>query len=236
MKQFIFSLLICTALFAAFQAGAQISDQLDEHASAWTLSKQSNRVKVYTRAYENSNFNAFKAVATLNQPISSILAVLSDATSCPLWVDGCLRSDNLEVTNFNDRFGYSESKLPWPFKNRDLAVRILTTNPNGKHEIQIAMYTDGRLPKETGKTVHITDSESLYILRAVNNTQTDLIWMQHTEPSGNLPAWLVNSMIVNLPLKSVAALEKTASAEKYQNAKIKYDDLGQIIGLGIENM
>jgi len=224
------------ALFLSPLALSDVSNLLNENASAWELSETHNKTKIYTRPYDNSNFDAFKAVAIINQPIESVFAVISDPTSCPLWVDNCLDSYNLTTDNpntnqFNNRYGYALSHLPWPFKNRDLIVHIITSNKPDTKEITIAMFNDEQKSSKAKNVVHIMDTETLYILRPIKSDQTELVWMQHTEPAGKLPAWLVNSMIISLPLKSIDALEKTAGLEKYQNAVIKFDSQKHIQGL-----
>lgn len=244
MKRFIQSLVCYPALLLALPLFADISTNLNENAPAWQLSKTEDKIQVYTQPYSDSKFQAFKAVSTLNQSIESIFAVLSDPPSCPLWIDNCIKSsaykkNGLESNTLSDRYGYSLNKLPWPFKNRDLIVHILTSNrilaPGddgiNKQEITISMSSDGLHKNDSSEVVHITDSKTVYILRSITQNQTELVWMQHTEPGGQLPSWLVNTMIVNLPVKSIRALENTAGLQKYQQAEIKYDTQNQIKSL-----
>jgi len=210
--------------------------QLNEQSQDWQQSETHKNITIYTRSYKGSNFNAFKAVAKIDHSIESIFAVISDPTSCPLWVDNCLESYNYvnhqqEKTQFKNRYGYALSHLPWPFKNRDLIVNIVTSNNPETNEITITMSSDKNLISDTDEAVHITDSHTKYILRPINKNQTELIWMQHTEPAGKLPAWLVNSMIISLPLKSTANLENIAKLKKYQGAMIEFDSQKQIQGL-----
>jgi START domain len=244
MKRFAQCLVYYLTLLHSSLLFAETSTTLDENASAWQLSKTENNVQVYTQPYSDSKFEAFKAISILNQSIESIFAVLSDPPSCPLWVDNCVKSNaykknGIESTDLSDRYGYSLNKLPWPFKNRDLIVHILTSNRMlassndgiDKQEITISMSSDGPPKDDSNKIVHITDSQTVYILRSITKNQTELVWMQHTEPGGKLPSWLVNTMIVNLPVKSIRALEKTAGLQKYQQAEIKYDTQIQIKSL-----
>jgi len=214
---------------------------LNELAQDWQLSETHESITIYTRNSENSNFDAFKAVAKIDQSIESIFAVISDPISCPLWVDNCIKSYNYishqqEKPKFKNRHGYALSHLPWPFKNRDLIVNIVTTNNPDTNEITITMSSDKNLISNNDEAVHIIDSHAKYILRPINKNQTELTWMQHTEPAGELPAWLVNSMIISLPLKSISNLENTAKLKKYQDAMIEFDSQKQIQGLKFKHV
>jgi len=210
--------------------------QLNELSQDWQQSESHKNITIYTRSYEDSNFDAFKAVAKIDQSIESIFAVISDPTSCPLWVDNCIESYNYvkhpqDTFQFKNRYGYALSHLPWPFKNRDLIVNIVTSNNPDTNEITITMSSDKELISDNDEAVHITDSYTKYILRSIKKDQTELIWMQHTEPAGKLPAWLVNSMIISLPLKSTSNLENIAKLKKYQDAMIEFDSQKKIQGL-----
>ena len=58
-----------------------------------------------------------------------------------------------------------------------------------------------------------------------------MVWLQHTEPGGVLPSWLVNNLLVDIPYKSLKTLESVAQQEQYQNGSITYDDKGVITGV-----
>ena len=209
---------------------------LTEQAEDWQISKTQDNITLYTRQIDTSDFSAFKSEAIMELSIESIFAVISDPTSCPLWVDDCLRSSsytpkNEDTPQFKNRHGYALSHLPWPFKNRDIIVNIVTSNNPITNEIVITMTADKNLVSENKDAVHIKRSQAKYILRPINKNQTKFIWMQHTEPAGGLPAWLVNSMIIDLPLKSTIKLQKVAKQKKYQDALIEFDSQKLIQGL-----
>jgi predicted RND superfamily exporter protein len=211
----------------------------NEESQDWLHSKTNKNITIYTRNHKSSNFNAFKAVAKIDQSIESILAVISDPTSCPLWVDNCIESSNYinhqqEKKQFNNRYGYALNHLPWPFKNRDIIVNIVTSNNPNTDEITITMSSDKTLISETDEAVHITDSHAKYILRPIKKNITEFVWIQHTEPAGKLPAWLVNSMIIDLPLNSISKLQEVAKLKKYQDAMIEFDSQKQIQGLKLK--
>jgi len=204
----------------------------------WNRVDDASNLQIYTAPYGESDFSAFKAHALLNQPLASVLAVISDPSSCPGWVDGCLDSGNLEVDNFNKRVAYALNALPWPFKNREVIVNIQTESDSQTGEIVISMFTqtslNERIPLLRDDTVRIEHSHAQYLLRKRDAVTTELIWMQHTEPSGILPAWLVNSLIIDLPKNSIRQLETLAGESRYQDATIHYEE-GAVSGLSLES-
>lgn len=230
------SLAFSDTLLASNTKLFSIDTKLNELSQDWQQVEAHKNITIYTRHYKDSNFAAFKALAKINRSIESIFAVISDPTSCPLWVDNCIESYNYlkhhqEKIQFKNRYGYALNHLPWPFKDRDLIVNIVTSNNPDTNEITITMSSDKDLIGDNDEAIHITDSHTKYILRPINKNQTEFVWMQHTEPAGELPAWLVNSMIISLPLKSISNLENIAKLKKYQDAMIEFDSQKKIQGL-----
>lgn len=58
-----------------------------------------------------------------------------------------------------------------------------------------------------------------------------MVWVQHTDPNGALPGWLVNSLLVDIPVQSMEELERVANSERYQGYRLIYDEQGQLTGV-----
>ncbi len=85
-------------------------------------------------------------------------------------------------------------------------------------------------PRNAGRTeqpVRVDRSNTLYRFTP-NGDQTRMVWVQHTEPNGSLPGWLVNNLVVDIPVKSMQALEAVAREEKYQGYRIEWAEDGNI--------
>lgn len=199
--------------------------------SGWQLAKHADHIKIYTRDMPNSNFEAFKAVTTLDAPLSSVMAVMATASSCMQWVHGCIEAENIRVDSFNHRFAYSVNDLPWPASDRDYVVRIDTDAHPRTGAITMRFHAvKGMKPKVSGD-VRVIDSDILYRFTAVDARHTHMVWIQHTDPNGLLPSWLVNSLTVDIPFKSLKKLNKVVNLPQYQGYRIDYDQSGQITGV-----
>lgn len=207
------------------------SEEIPLEAPDWSERKQEGNITIFTRPHTGSNFEAFKAVAVLDAPLSNIMAVMANPLSCTEWVFGCTVSYGFDAESFNNRYAYSVNDMPWPFKDRDYVLHIKTTSKPDSGEILMHMEASENKKEVTEEYLRVSVAQTVYILKALNDGKTEMTWLQHTDPGGVLPGWLVNSLIVDIPVKSLQALERIAQLDKYQDANIVYDEQGIIKGV-----
>ncbi|WP_246841189.1 START domain-containing protein [Hahella sp. CCB-MM4] len=224
MRTFFFSLL---TLLAAVAASAEIPLESPD----WHLDFEKQGIRIFTKTQPDSDFEAFKAEAILDTPITNIMAVMANPSSCVEWVHGCRESWGFEEQSFSKRFAYSVNDLPWPVKDRDYVLEINTHKDQDTGAIVMNMFAvDNKMPAKD-EYVRVTAQETHYFFYELPDNKTKMVWLQHTEPAGSIPSWLVNALIVDIPYKSMRALEEVANSEKYSNAVINYDESGAIIGV-----
>ncbi len=224
MRKLFFSLFSMLAAFAA-------SAELPLESPDWHLDFDKNGIKIFTKDHLSSDFEAFKAEAVLNTSINNIMAVMATPGSCMEWVHGCRESWGFEEESFNRRYAYSVNDLPWPVKDRDYVLEINTSKNLETGAIVMNMYAvDGKMPVKD-EYVRVTVQETHYFFYELPDNKTKMIWLQHTEPAGSIPSWLVNALIVDIPYKSMKALEEVANSGKYSPSKINYNEQGNITGV-----
>lgn len=201
-----------------------------EDAEAWSLRKEMDNVRVYTMELEGSGFEAFKAVAELDVPIENLMAVMVNPESCEEWVHNCTESYAFGQGNFHDRYAYSVNDMPWPVTDRDYVLRIRTRGDASTGEIVMDLNAVPNMRAELNSRVRVNRSDTLYRFTP-KGARTRMVWVQHTDPNGALPGWLVNSLIVDIPVKSMKALEKVAKQDRYQGFQLQWNEDGTLQGV-----
>lgn len=200
-------------------------------ASDWEMQTEEGTIAIYTRPHSNSSFKAFKAVAVLDAPLNNIMAVMANPLSCMEWVLGCTLAHSFDEVSFNDRYAYSVNDMPWPFKDRDYVLHIKTTSDPGNGKILMHMNATDNKKEINDEFERVHVAQTVYLFEALDDDRTKMTWLQHTEPGGVLPGWLVNTLIVDIPVKSLQELERVAQLPKYQDAVILFDQEGIISGV-----
>lgn len=199
--------------------------------TGWQLTQDKDGIQIFTRDTPGSDFESFKATARLDAPLASVIAVMNTPSSCMDWVHGCEQAYNLKIKNFNDRIAYSINNLPWPVEDRDYVLEITTHAEPKTGDIIIRMHTRNDIKPVSPDFVRVTDSDTFYRFHAVDATHTDVTWIQHTDPNGSLPSWLVNRLLVDIPYESLRNLNKLVASKPYQGYRLEYDGQGRLTGV-----
>ena len=214
--------LLATAL--PWQAGAGLPD---EDTAQWTLQEESGSIRIYTAPVEDSSFRAFKAVGVLDAPIENIMAVMVTPESCLEWAHNCAEARAVGDGSFHDRLAYSATDMPWPVSDRDYVLRLTTEGEQSTGQIIVRMSAVPEQMEDESGRVRVDESDTLYRFTPEGD-KTRMVWLQHTDPKGALPGWLVNSLLVDIPLKSMEALEETANYDHYQGFELVWDEQGSL--------
>lgn len=231
IRSFLSFIAILLTLSTFVTSSFAIAEEVPMDAADWEKVKTEGDITIYTRPHPNSSFKAFKAVAIINAPLNNLMAVMANPKSCVEWVLGCTKSMAFEEVSFNDRYAYSVNDMPWPFKDRDYVLHIRTSNDTKSGEILMHMNATDNKKEVDDQFERVRVAQTVYTFEALDDNKTKMIWLQHTEPGGILPGWLVNALIIDIPIKSLQSLEQVAQLPKYQDATILFDQAGNITGV-----
>lgn len=231
-KFFLAAFALCAQSLAwSVPKNVSLPDRLFSDSPEWEKKLDKENVQIYVRDYPDSQFKAFKATAELSAPLSQVMAVMANPNSCVEWVLGCTVSYGFDAKSFNDRFAYSVNDLPWPVADRDYVLKINTWREPESGQIWMEMHAVKDMKPATDQYERVYIAQTIYVFESTPNNTTKMLWLQHTEPGGALPSWLVNAMLIDLPFKSLRKLEEVANWDKYSSGELLLDDQGELTGV-----
>ena len=189
----------------------------------WRLETDRQGISVYFSNVADSGVKAFKALTTIDASMASVFAVIYDAKACDKWVYECTQGKILNNGNFSEKFVYILNELPWPARTRDYILRVRTASHDSGNRIVIhARSEPAMLPeKDPEKYVRIRKIFIHYELEKLSDTRTKITWMQHTEPSGNIPDWMTNMNLDEIPMYSLNKLKDLVRQPPYSKARFR---------------
>lgn len=205
-------------LFIIYLSFSSFNIQKDD----WQLKKQENGIAVYTRDDENSAFKELKAVAYLKTSLSSIVALLYDWGAYPQWVYKCDKSSTLKIINEKELIHYQTVVAPWPIENRDFVVNIKTDQDKISKVITLKSYAIGNYIPAFPDHVRITKFNASWVLTPQKNGTIEIVYQLLVDPSGYVPAWVVNMAVVDGPFETLDNMKVWVMKGKYQQTKIPF--------------
>lgn len=189
----------------------------------WELKRAKDGIEVYVRPVPGSRYKAFKGVAELDASLASLAAVLDHTEACPHWLHRCESGTLLEKLSATERLFHQVTDLPFPAKTRDAVFHARVDYLEG-NRILIALEARPDAYPET-KHIRIAQAAGSYLLEPLPKG-VRVTWVQQADPGGRLPAWIVNSLLTDMPFKSLKALRQLVTQPPYKDAHFLYDDQG----------
>jgi hypothetical protein len=196
--------------------------QISVKSQAWTLKKDKDGIRVYSRESTNSKFNELKVECEIEGSLSKLAAVLLDVNNHGEWVYKTVKCELLHASAANDILFYTEIECPWPFQNRDVVVRVnLTQDSISKVLTIIDQSVPGYLPDKEN-IVRMKYSRVTWIVTPINATHLKIDYWVQIDPGGSIPAWLLNSFASKGPIESFTKLKQEIKLPRYANAKFAF--------------
>ncbi|WP_426670107.1 START domain-containing protein [Mucilaginibacter sp. McL0603] len=188
----------------------------------WNLKNEKNGIKVYSSQVSNSKFKAIKVECELNATASQLVEVLLDIKACPEWLDHTKSCTLLKQVSPSELYYYSEVSIPWPVQNRDFVAHLVVhQNPETKVVTMDGPAVSGFVPIKEG-IVRVHSSRSLWIITPLKKGLVKVVYTLQVDPGGNVPAWLVNLLATQGPMKSFEGLIVQLKKPAYQNAALPF--------------
>ncbi|THD69109.1 lipid-binding protein [Robertkochia marina] len=176
-------------------------------AQEWQLQKKSDHIKVYTRQLDSTQFNEYKAVLTAKTTPEKALKVICDGDRLWEWNHKTAKSE--EVLSYNDSTFviWMLNDLPWPLRDRENLSLIKVSEPRpGNYYVDISP-ADNSLRKTPEDVIRTTRFKGHWKIRALRNGMVEVTQQLYGDPNGIIPAWLLNSIITNVPFHSFENLK-----------------------------
>lgn len=186
-----------------------LTSSLVSKGQDWSLAKDKNGVKVYTRKVEGWGIKEYKVVMEVKTSHSKIITALKDVPSRYEWAYNSIEIREVERPNSEEVAIYNKVDAPWPVADRDNITRFRFSYPN-KSTTRVDMTvikSHAKAPIYDG-IVRVERLKGHWLIRDKGNGWTEVIQQCVAEPGGSIPDWLANSAVVDNPYNSMYNLKK----------------------------
>jgi hypothetical protein len=176
-------------------------------AADWTLRRDSEGIRVWTRPVEGSAYQEFRGAMEVRAPMARAVAWIGDAPRMPDWFFRCTEAGLIERLSPTEGYSYVVLDLPWPLAERESVTHWrIADAAGGATEVRLENAPD-RLPPHAGR-VRVPHAGGAWELTPRGDGRIEVALQMHFEPGGRLPGWIVNTVVVDMPYWTLFNLRK----------------------------
>jgi hypothetical protein len=189
----------------------------------WELRRDEMGVQVYTRSLEGYAYKQVRSVVSLeNTRLSSIVSLILDTSQCSRWSFRCSEARVIERLGEQESYVYTVTDLPWPASDRDMISHATwVQDPQSLEVIIRGDAVADLLPAQDG-LVRVRHAAISWRLTPRADASVQLDFTALIDPSGNLPVWITNQMLVETPFRSLIGIRDLANTSQFINATRPY--------------
>jgi hypothetical protein len=185
-------------------------------AQPWTFIKEKDGISLYTSQREGSSFKSFHGEVDFRGDFAKVSAMIGDPAHTDWWEDNVKNIRVLQYEKDKQIRYYFEYRVPWPFANRDLVsnVQISQDSVTGIKTIY-STPLPGVVPVKPG-LVRVMDYRQKWTIQPLDNGMIHITLEGFIDPAGEVPAWLYNIVVVDIPLKLLKEVRERAGMTSSQ--------------------
>ncbi len=205
MRQLALSLTL--ALLIALPAAAELPDD-----GGWEHARTAEGVEVYTRAVPGSAFKEFRATGVVPAPLSQVVSWWRDPSTFTAWIDSCMEARRVDAGE-GVKASYLVFDFPFPASNRDVVLRVVEVEATRERAVMESRSTEGLVPEVDG-LVRIAKMHGRWEFSAEGENSTRVVYRQHMDAGGSLPAFILNRAVVDNPIGTLSGLARYAESQR----------------------
>jgi len=203
------SVSLPSALPSAAQDVAAIGPTGD---AAWTLRASEDGIQVWTQPRPGSQVARVRAEVYVAAPIEDVVRKFENASSFTEWFPNCPESRTLSRSGQRE-YRYAVTAAPWPVSDRD-TVYVFDKHEREPGVVEFAVSTAPDFIPEQADRVRVRAAEGSWRFERTAETETRVRFELHMEPGGSIPEWLINSRLVDSPLRAMQGLRGDVNAAR----------------------
>jgi START domain-containing protein len=182
------------------------------HASAqaqhWELARDENNIKVYKANSDSSKYKIIKVEAKMQGTIKKLMAILKDVGNNKNWVYNTKESHLIQAVNENELLYYAETRLPWPFSNRDVVIRMHFECDSSANVLKVkARGEPGAAPEISGR-VRVPKFRDYWSVKFDGVDTLNILYFLEVNPGGYISPAVANLFVTKGPYETFHSLAK----------------------------
>ena len=179
-------------------------------AQSWTFIRERDGIRLYTSQNENSSFKSFHGETDFRGDIEKLSSLVGNPSNTDWWGDDVSDIQVLYYEKDKEIRYYFVFHVPWPFTDRDLVAEVqLSEDPLTGIKTVYSKPLPNLVPLKAS-LIRVTNYWEKWTLQPLKNGMIHVSLEGFIDPAGDVPAWLYNMLVVDIPLRLLKEVSKRA--------------------------
>jgi hypothetical protein len=179
-------------------------------SQTWNFVKEKDGIRLFIRQDTNSSFKSFRGEVDFRGDFEKASSLVGDPSNIDWWGDDVYDINILFYEKGRQIKYYLVYDVPWPFTDRDLVADVqLNEDPVSGIRTVYSRPLPNVVPQKPG-LIRVTDYWQKWTLQPLKNGMIHITLEGFVDPSGSVPAWLYNMVIIDIPLRLLREVRKRA--------------------------
>jgi hypothetical protein len=204
----------------------------------WTALESRDGLHFYSQQSQDGALLKFKAKGVLKVKMEKILAVLRNVERTTEWDKDTVIKQTIQDISDLEALTYSETKIPWPFQNRDLVLRNKLHISKEQKVLFVESNSEEHVNYPPRKKRVRAFLRAVLRIRLIDEETTNVEMEVLVDPKGSIPHWVVNIVQRRMPydfLKSVESYARTSNIEPNAGVMAMAQELRALLADGKDN-
>ncbi|HAN76373.1 MAG TPA: hypothetical protein DCQ31_00685 [Bacteroidales bacterium] len=198
-------LIYCFLMVSSIGLFAQVKD--------WKLERNEAGIAVYSKPSTSRGIKELKIITTIQCDIRKLVNILDDLANAKRYMDSYKVSKTLVQETKNSRWDYVEVTMPWPLSNRDIVVNHSHTFDTVTQTYTSRLKSNPTYIAAKNGIVRLKNMQGGWIIKSTGERSVSTEYYILLDPGENIPAWIINLFVVDVPFETISKLRALAEKE-----------------------
>lgn len=189
---------------------------------AWHLKKDKDHIQVYSRRIPGSSIAELKVECIFPGTKNQLVALLSDVANYNQVIYGTKKARVLKRLTETQFTYYIINELPWPAKDRDMAVQLNFAQDSVANLLRIRLAIVPNLVPVQPDLVRIDDFSASWQVRSVSAQRLKITYTCRVDAGGSIPAAVENFVASTGAYNSFILIRDSLRLPRYQGRTFSF--------------
>lgn len=189
-----------------------------EDKGGWKILSKERGITVSVREEPGRELPTFRGEGIIEGELLLILAIVLDAPGAMEWAEGADEVRLVREIDPRTHILYTRTDTPWPVSDRDMYTKRVTEVVRPGEEYRLHLECQKGEAERKG-VIRVTDCESHFVLRRVDDNHTLIEYQVNIDPGGSIPKFLIRWASKKVPFDTLVNLEAFAKKSRARYAR-----------------